>query len=158
MASLTEGIRGYPRDIGWGPRGGQLKELLVSPHVCRLTSYIDGHVSYNFHLLAVCIGLHACEGIVLSRAEVRVVCSHHKHHAGSHKVSVFNYSKMMKVHPILTAVPRRMAGSLASGAMPIYYRHSSAHARAGLRQLLGWPTVESSKPDAAQHSMTAGKA
>ena len=64
---------------------------------------------------------------------------------------------MMMVYLFLTPVPRLMAGSLASGPTLIY-RHCSAHAGAGLRQLLGWPTVESIKSDAARHSMTAGKA
>ncbi len=76
------------------------------------------------------------KGILLSRAEVLEGCSRHEHDAGSYKVLVFSGSKMMIVHLFLTAVPRRMAGSLASGTMPSY-RHDSAHAGAGLMQLLG---------------------
>ena len=70
LTSLAESIRGHPRHIGWGARWGQLKKLLVGPHICRLPSNIDGHVAYNLDLLAVCICLHACKAWPVIQTEV----------------------------------------------------------------------------------------
>lgn len=60
LAGVAEGIGRYAADHERLAALPELEQALVRPHVCALSSHIDGDVSHNLHSLCVCIRLQEC--------------------------------------------------------------------------------------------------